>query len=96
MLHNAKGGDFRPMTRAIANAASFRYFADGENIPFIFPILYSQFWWRHFRAQSSWCRPQRVVCLAIWDSDATLNETGFDLLDTASGDACTVAHNRLW
>ena len=38
----------------------------------------------------------RVVCRAIWDSDGTLNETGSDHLDTACGDACTVAHNRLW
>ena len=37
-----------------------------------------------------------VVCRAIWDSDATLNETGFDRLGTACEDACTVAHNRLW
>ncbi len=39
---------------------------------------------------------QTVVCRAIWDSDATLNETGFDRLDTACGDARAVAHNRLW
>ena len=41
-------------------------------------------------------RSSDVVCRAIWDSDATLNETGFDRLGTTSGDACAVAHNRLW
>lgn len=37
-----------------------------------------------------------VVCRAIWDSDARLKEIGFDFFDTASGDACTLAPNRLW
>jgi hypothetical protein len=37
-----------------------------------------------------------VVCRAIWDSDATINETRFDRAETRCRDPCAVSHNRLW
>jgi hypothetical protein len=37
-----------------------------------------------------------IVCRAIWDSDATINETRFDRAETRCRDPCAVSHNRLW